>query len=258
MVTVVVFTGLAGSGKTSLVASYGNWLREALLQRVAQVNLDPGVEVLPYKPVFDVRDLFTLSEIMRTYGLGPNGGFIKAGELIAERSSEIFLREPFSNLSEWDYVLIDTPGQMDAFIFRPAGNIFLEALTRIVNAVNIYVIDSTAIRSLADALTIWLLGLLTHLKIGLQTVPVVNKVDVVSNGAKYVRLLVEEPGKLIELSKEGFREGLLSDITIELAEIAFKLQRPLRPIEVSAKSLSGIELLHSIVHEVFCSCGDLT
>lgn len=258
MVTVVVFTGLAGSGKTSLVASYGNWLKEELLQRVAQVNLDPGAEVLPYKPIFDVRDMFTLSEIMRAYGLGPNGGFIKAGELIAERSSEIFVKEPFSNLSEWDYILIDTPGQMDAFIFRPSGNIFLEALTRIVNAVNIYVIDSTAIRGLADALTIWLLGLLTYLKIGLPTIPVVNKVDVVDNGAKYVRLLVEDPEKLIELSKEGFREGLLSDITMELAEIAFKLRRPLRPIEVSAKSLSGMEFLHSVIHEVFCSCGDLT
>ncbi|MEM1532866.1 MAG: ATP/GTP-binding protein [Desulfurococcaceae archaeon] len=258
MVTVVVFTGLAGSGKTSLVASYGNWLKEELLQRVAQVNLDPGAEVLPYKPIFDVRDMFTLSEIMRAYGLGPNGGFIKAGELIAERSSEIFVKEPFSNLSEWDYILIDTPGQMDAFIFRPSSNIFLEALTRIVNAVNIYVIDSTAIRGLADALTIWLLGLLTYLKIGLPTIPVVNKVDVVDNGAKYVRLLVEDPEKLIELSKEGFREGLLSDITMELAEIAFKLRRPLRPIEVSAKSLSGMEFLHSVIHEVFCSCGDLT
>ncbi len=258
MVTAVVFTGPAGSGKTSLVASYGNWLREELLQRVAQVNLDPGAEVLPYKPVFDVRDLFTLSEIMRAYGLGPNGGFIKAGELIAEKSGEIFAREPFSNLSEWDYVLIDTPGQMDAFIFRPAGNVFLEALTKAVNAVNIYVIDSTAIRSLTDALTMWLLGLLTYLKMGLQTVPVVNKVDVVGNGARYVRLLVEDPEKLIELSKESFREGLLGDISMELAEIAFKLRRPLRPIEVSAKSLIGMEFLHSIIHEVFCSCGDLT
>ena len=56
----VVFVGPAGSGKSSLVASYTKWLRENLLLRVAPVNLDPGADVLKYKPLFDIRSFLQL------------------------------------------------------------------------------------------------------------------------------------------------------------------------------------------------------
>jgi len=91
----VVFVGPAGSGKSTLVASYSSWARKNLLLRVAPVNLDPGAEEVKYKPVFDIRNYSTLRDIMEKYGLGPNGAFIKASELIAEKLDEVFSQPPF-------------------------------------------------------------------------------------------------------------------------------------------------------------------
>ncbi|MGC9182300.1 ATP/GTP-binding protein, partial [Thermogladius sp.] len=42
---IAVFTGVAGSGKSTLIASYYKWLKSRLITRVAVVNLDPGAEV---------------------------------------------------------------------------------------------------------------------------------------------------------------------------------------------------------------------
>ena len=100
MTMFVVFIGPAGSGKTSLVQAYGDWIEENLYLRIARVNLDPGVSVLPYTPVFDIRTIYTLQDVMKTYRLGPNGAFIKAGELIVEKLDEIMKHEPFRNVFE--------------------------------------------------------------------------------------------------------------------------------------------------------------
>ncbi len=257
MVMVVVFIGPAGSGKSSLVKAFGSWIRRNLFLKVAQVNLDPGAEVVPYEPVFDIRSMFTLKDVMRKYGLGPNGGFIKAGELVAENTDKILSMEPFSNIGEWDVVLIDTPGQMEAFIFRPASTVFFRKLSGLSSLVSVYVIDASAIAGLADAITLWFLGLLAQIKTGLLTVPVVNKVDIGAN-TEYARLLIEAPEQLMEIAGKEAGEGLLSDMAPELLAIALKTKQALRPVMVSAKTGEGMEDLYYLVHEAFCTCGDLT
>jgi hypothetical protein len=251
---IAVFIGPAGSGKTSLVKAYSEWARSNLLLRVAPVNLDPGAEELGYKPVFDIRKLFTLRDIMETYKLGPNGAFIKASELIAEKLDEIFSNQPFSNPWDWDLVLIDTPGQMEAFLFRPVSNFFLSRLKNIGNTVIAYIMDASAIGKVTDAVFLWFLYVLIQVKTGLLAVPVINKKDIAIN-SKILKLLIEDPGKLIH---EVGDEGLAAIIVPELIEIANKTKGPLRAVLVSAMELSDMQQLHVILHEAFCACGDLT
>jgi len=250
----VVFVGPAGSGKSSLVASYTKWLRENLLLRVAPVNLDPGADVLKYKPLFDIRSFFTIRDIMDKYGLGPNGAFIKASELIAERVNEILSNEPFSDPSRWDLVLIDTPGQMEAFLFRPSSSIFLKALRKLSNTVIAYIIDASAVARVTDAVFLWFLYVLIQVKTGLISVPVVNKKDIAVN-PQLLKYLVEDPLKLAE-SVSG--EGLASEIIPSLVEIAVRTRGPLRAVMVSALSGENMSDLHALIHEAFCACGDLT
>lgn len=251
---VAVFTGPAGSGKSSLVRAYSEWARKTLFLRVATVNLDPGADELLYKPTFDIRELFTLRDIMTKYGLGPNGAFIKASELIAERVDEIFSEEPFTSINSWDLVLVDTPGQMEAFLFRPASRVFLEKLTRMTHAVLVYVIDASAIERVSDGVFLWFLFVLLQVKTGLLAVPVINKRDIARN-PKIVQLLVEDPAKLIN---EAFEEGLSSEVVSDLISVAAKTKGPFRAVLVSALEESDMEKLHQLVHEAFCVCGDLT
>ncbi|MET1159458.1 MAG: ATP/GTP-binding protein [Thermoprotei archaeon] len=257
MTIVAVFTGPAGSGKSTLVATYTHWLKRELFLRVAPVNLDPGAELLKYKPVFDIRSLFTLRDIMTKYGLGPNGAFLKASELIVENVDKVFNSEPFTNLSKWDIVLIDTPGQMEAFIFRKSSAIFFDELEKISQPVLVYVLDASAVYTLADAITLWFMSVLLQAKLGLTVVPVVNKVDIASD-IEPLKLLVEKPDELFKIAKEKAEEGLLSEIIPELLSIAIKTKAPLRTVFVSATTGQGIRDMHMLIHEAFCTCGDLT
>jgi len=251
---VAVFTGPAGSGKSSLVKAYSEWARKTLFLRVAIVNLDPGADELLYKPTFDIRKLFTLHDIMLKYNLGPNGAFIKASELIAERINEIFSESPFVDIDKWDLVLIDTPGQMEAFLFRPASRVFLEKLTKITHAVLVYVIDASAIEKVSDGVFLWFLFVLLQVKTGLLAIPVVNKKDIARN-LKIAQLLVENPFRLIDEARE---EGLSSEIIEDLLSAANKTKGAYRAVLVSALEVNDMEKLHQLIHEAFCTCGDLT
>jgi len=85
----VVMIGPAGCGKTSLVASFGRWLKSELEEDPVYVNLDPGVLNLPYRPAYDVRSMVKVEELMREEDLGPNGAMTRAAEVVEERLDEV-------------------------------------------------------------------------------------------------------------------------------------------------------------------------
>ena len=82
------FVGTAGSGKSTLVKAYKEWLENSGIDAVV-VNLDPGVDALPYDADIDIREWVSLEEIMDEYGLGPNGAQIAASDLMAVNIDKI-------------------------------------------------------------------------------------------------------------------------------------------------------------------------
>ena len=71
MKTIFV-TGTAGSGKSLLASKiYEYYTRNGAFAAV--LNLDPGVDSLPYTCDIDVRDFVDIVSIMNQYDLGPNG-----------------------------------------------------------------------------------------------------------------------------------------------------------------------------------------
>ena len=80
---IIFFVGMAGSGKSSLVGNFKEWLKLNEQNAIA-VNLDPGVINLPYNPDIDVRTQISLEDIMGKYQLGPNGALIVAADLIGD------------------------------------------------------------------------------------------------------------------------------------------------------------------------------
>ena len=114
---VVSIVGMAGSGKSCLTASFGEWLKMTE-QNAISVNLDPGVISLPYNPDIDARDYVDISALMEEYKLGPNGALLVATDLIADYSEEI--RENIYDAGA-DIILVDTPGQIELFAFRESG-----------------------------------------------------------------------------------------------------------------------------------------
>ncbi len=257
MTYIVVFTGPAGSGKTTLTRTYGEWLRINMFLNVCQVNMDPGAEFLPYEPCMDVREFITIKDIMREHGLGPNGAFMKAVEMISQIMDKIMRKQPFNEPEKWDVIIIDTPGQLEAFIFRPETREILGRLQEKGRTVIAYLIDSSMIRTSSDAVSLWFLGILLQVKIGIDVIPIVTKADTLDETReKIIRKLITSPEKLLEDIKDS--EGIVSDILPELISITVKTRGAYRPVLVSNSNSESVKDLHFMLHEATCSCGDLT
>lgn len=134
---VVFVIGTAGSGKSMFTAAFSDWLKMNK-QDVAVVNLDPGVLKLPYSPDVDVRNYVDATDIMEKYSLGPNGAAIMAADLIADEIESITRDVDDANA---DFIIVDTPGQMELFAFRASGPYIVNELTKEPKAL-IYLFDA--------------------------------------------------------------------------------------------------------------------
>jgi GTPase SAR1 family protein len=134
---IVFVIGTAGSGKSLLTSAFNEWLKVGK-QKTVIVNLDPGVLNLPYAPDIDIRNYINVRNIMREYGLGPNGALVMAADLIAEEAER--LGYEIEDLQS-DMVIVDTPGQMELFAFRASGPYIANQLTKEPKAI-VYLFDA--------------------------------------------------------------------------------------------------------------------
>jgi GPN-loop GTPase len=186
---VVFLTGTAGAGKSLLTASLLSWYHEKSQNAIA-VNLDPGVVALPYEPEVDVRTMIDLQEIMQKYSLGPNGALIFASDLIASKLPEIQDEIDSSNA---DFVIVDTPGQVELFAFRESGPYVAKELRADSKAV-LFLIDSMLAASPRNFLSLLLLATSVHLRMELPMLQVLSKTDI-SRNAQEIAKWSREPAK---------------------------------------------------------------
>jgi len=179
---VIFLTGTAGAGKSLLAASLVSWYHEKS-QSAITVNLDPGVGALPYEPDVDVRTMIDLPEIMKDYSLGPNGALILASDLIASKLPEIQDEVDSANA---DFVIVDTPGQIELFAFRESGPFVAKGLRADSKAV-LFMIDSLLASSPRNFLSLLLLATSVQLRMGLPFLQVLSKTDISRNAKEIVR-----------------------------------------------------------------------
>ena len=132
----VYFIGTAGSGKSTLTYIFKKWMELRGLDSIT-VNLDPGAENLPYIPDVDIRDWISLKEIMDSYGLGPNGAQIACADMLALNIEDI---KKSIESYKTNYVFIDTPGQLELFVFRESGKYIIKFMNPNKSVIS-YLID---------------------------------------------------------------------------------------------------------------------
>lgn len=250
----VLFLGPAGSGKTLLTWALGRWLEESGFA-VDYVNLDPSVESIPYKPSFDARDLVRTRDIMEREGLGPNAAIVRAVDMLAESHGEVY--EALAKL-RGDYILVDTPGQMEIVIFRPSGLRLTQVVKRASTPVGVFLLDSTLGRRETEAAISILLATIAQLRLEIPVVPVLSKADAsgTPGGLVVHSLHLEVDGIVDYLIRSG--SGVLSEMLSEVMDLVKKYLKAGRLIAVSSVTGDGIDELYKILHDVFCACGDLT
>ncbi|KUE73861.1 GTPase [Candidatus Methanomethylophilus sp. 1R26] len=168
----VYFVGTAGSGKSTMVGAFKRWLDDNEIDSCT-VNLDPGAEKLPYQPDIDIREWINLDEVMSQYGLGPNGAQIVAADLMAVNISKV---SDALDSYDVDYVLIDTPGQLELFAFRESSNIVIDALGK-DRSIIAYLSDPTLYKSANGFVSAMTLGALVQFRLDMPMINLLSKVD---------------------------------------------------------------------------------
>ena len=171
--------GTAGSGKSLLASKiFDYYTRNGAF--VGMLNLDPAVENLPYTCDVDVRDYVDIVSIMRQYDLGPNGSIIMANDLVASRIDE--LQGEIDNVNP-DYLIVDTPGQIELFAFRASGS-FLAQNLEAEQKVALFLHDGALITTPTNFVSIALLATSVKLRLGLSQINVLTKIDLIEDKIK--------------------------------------------------------------------------
>jgi len=184
------------------------------------LNLDPGVESLPYRPDVDVRDYVDIVQIMQQYDLGPNGSMIMANDLIASKIDDI--QNEIHGVNP-DYLIVDTPGQIELFAYRASGPFFIQNIDA-SEKTNIFLYDGTMIVSPSNFISISLLATSIKLRLGLPTINVMTKTDLIPDKIDQVLKWSSDPISLEEELKtlEGETYSFATDIlrTLNIGEFA--------------------------------------
>jgi len=172
----VYFIGTAGSGKSTLTYNFQQWMNLRGLDAIT-VNLDPGAENLPYDPDVDIRDWISLKEVMDSYGLGPNGAQIACADMLALNTSDI--KKSIESFKT-DYVLMDTPGQLELFVFREAGKFIIKFLNP-NRSIIAYLLDPSLAKTASGFVSQILLSISTNFRLGLSQINILSKSDTLIN-----------------------------------------------------------------------------
>ena len=177
----IFVSGTAGSGKSLLTSKlYDYYTKNGAF--VAVLNLDPGVESMPYTCDIDVRDYVDIVSIMQQYDLGPNGAMIMASDLIAAKIDDV---QNEVNRVNPDYLIVDTPGQIELFAYRSSGRFLVENISS-EEKTNIFLFDGALITTPVNFVSIALLATSIRLRLNLPTINVVTKTDLIEGKLKEI------------------------------------------------------------------------
>jgi GPN-loop GTPase len=249
---VVFVTGTAGAGKTSFVRAFSEWMRSSGYD-AGVVNLDPGLEGDELEPDVDIRDWVRLADIQDEYGLGPNGAQVAAADMIALKVFEV--KQAMAEL-HGDYVLVDTPGQIELFAFREASKAIVDALggDRTLLA---FLYDPGLARSAPGFVSLLMLSATVEFRFRLPMVNVLTKSDTLSPELLGEVLgWSEEPGRLYDAVQVGTPTPDVQ-LSTELFR-AIEVMGPLAGlVSVSSKERTGLDGFYRECQRIFAGGEDL-
>lgn len=229
--TTIICIGMAGSGKTTFVQRLNSHLHSKKSVPYV-INLDPAVLKVPYGVNIDIRDSVKYKKVMEDYNLGPNGAIVTSLNLFSTKIDQV-IKLVEKKEDKIKNVVIDTPGQIECFVWSASGAIITEAFASTFPTVIAYVVDTPRNSSPTTFMSNMLYACSILYKTKLPMIIVFNKTDVQdSNFAKEwmtdFELFQRALAKDQELNGEegtssGYMSSLVNSMSLMLEEFYSQL-----------------------------------
>lgn len=218
------------------------------------LNLDPAVKNVPFEVNIDIRQSVDYKEVMRQYNLGPNGGIMTCLNLFATKVDQIVgLLE--KRAPEVSRIIVDTPGQIECFVWSASGAILLDAVASSFPTVVAYIVDTPRTSSPATFMANMLYACSILYKTKLPMILVFNKTDV--KDAEFAREWMQDFESFQAALREdeakgeasgsggGYMGSLLNSMSLMLEEF----YKQMTIVGVSAMTGKGIDEFLEAVEE---------
>ncbi len=247
------FIGSAGSGKSSLTGAFAGWMQHHRYDAVT-VNLDPGIENAPYVPDVDIRDWIKLRDVMKEYGVGPNGAQIIAADMLALNINE--MKEIIQGY-ETEYVIFDTPGQMELFVLRQSGKFLIDALGAEQSIIG-YLYDPMISRAPSGFIALMLQAASVHVRFNVPFISILTKSDLLESDER--EKILGWSRNLMELDEAINNEipTLHSQLSTEFLSALKSFGTSQNIVPVSSTYGEGIEDIYNAAQQIFHGGEDLS
>ena len=144
-----------------------------------------------------------------------------------------------------DYVIYDTPGQMEIFIYSSSGRRIIEKLSD-KTTVGLFLMDSSLVTDPESFLSAVLQNVIVSLRLSIPTATVLTKKDVADVDVEKV---------MEEISRKN---SVLAELLEKTSYFIEYTTLSLRVVKVSSFDETGFDDVYSLLDEMFCACGDLS
>ncbi|MGZ5485140.1 MAG: ATP/GTP-binding protein, partial [Nitrososphaeraceae archaeon] len=193
----------------------------------------------------DIRDHIDINNIIETYGLGPNGAIIMSHDLIGTKIQDIQLEVDELNP---DYILIDTPGQIELFAYRSSGNYFISNF-QADSKVNIFIMDGVLVSSPINFVSLSLLSASINLRLKTSQINVLSKRDLIIDNLENILDWAHSDTALLEaLDKENNQEFSLLSKDVRKIISQNGLNQEL--VAISNLTMNGLIELSSVLSRI--------
>ncbi|KAF2202942.1 hypothetical protein GQ43DRAFT_367972 [Delitschia confertaspora ATCC 74209] len=262
------------------------------------LNLDPAVHHVPFTANIDIRDSVNYKEVMKQFNLGPNGGILTSLNLFSTKIDQVIgllekrttppelIPEPEQSTVEFmtnegkgkspegqqhthqepskspiKHILVDTPGQIEVFVWSASGEILLSSLASTFPTVIAYIIDTPRTTSTSTFMSNMLYACSILYKTRLPMILVFNKTDAQDAGfakewmtdfeAFQEALRNEEEGGSFggETAPFGGGSGYMGSLLNSMSLVLEEFYKHLSVVGVSAMTGSGIDEFFKSVEE---------
>jgi len=237
------------------------------------LNLDPATKLVPFGASIDIRDTVDYKEVMKQHKLGPNGAIMTSLNLFSTKFDQVisildnraYSYPPTTNSTTststtastpaptkaLDYILVDTPGQIEAFTWSASGSIITSALASSFPTILAFVVDTPrCATSLNTFMSNMLYACSMFYRTRLPLVVVFNKCDVVSGD---VCMEWMEDYETFQTAMDDFMAsdncGYYASLSRSLSLVLDEFYQTLHRVAVSAATGDGVEEFWEVVQK---------